>query len=57
MLSDGSVGRNNNYSYQYLWVGFVTCYRWLSRENSGIVIGRYIKGGGSDSGRKVRHIL
>ena len=54
MLSKGMVGRNNNYSYQHLWVGFQTSSRWLSGESSGIVIGLYIKGSGSNSGRKVR---
>ena len=32
------MGRNNNYSYQHLWVGFLTSSRWLSGESSGMVI-------------------
>ena len=48
------MGCNNNYSHQHLWVGFLTSSRWLSGESSGIVIGLYIKGSGSNSGRKVR---
>ena len=48
------VGRNNNYSHQHLWVGFVTKSRWLNGESFGMVIALYIKGSGSNSGRKVR---
>ena len=48
------MGLNNNYSYQHLWTRFVTSSRWLSGVSSGIVIERYIKGSGSNSGRKVR---
>ena len=47
------MGRNKNYSYQHLWVRFVTGSRWLSGESSGLVIGPYIRGSGSNSGRNV----
>ena len=49
--------RINNYSYQHLWVRAVTSFRWLSGESSGIVIGRYIKDSGLNSGRNVRHTV
>ena len=44
-----------NYSCQHIWRRLVASSRWLNGESSGIMIGRFIEGSGSKSGRKIRH--